>query len=280
MTKKLSIVTDFDGVITDEEAEAVGFIDAYITKLSRKLRIPTQTVRKRLDAIKLGIVSHPREAPKWEFAGWEVAPIAGPYILHSVAASILVKELAKESSSVRQKLKGVDTGKMFENLHYESYQYSGTVFAPYAKHFLKDLSAFGKLTIVTNSKTTAVQKKLGQLLGENSGIKIVGGADKHKIVSDWKGLPEKVKLPGFPKPVYLRRKMYHDALAAIGHVDVVIGDTYELDLALPEAEGIKTVLVTNKLPVLDWERDYYAKYQKNGFAAKSLEKISERLLSE
>lgn len=57
----------------------------------------------------------------------------------------------------------------------------------------------------------------------------------------------------------------------IGHVDLVIGDIYEMDLALPEALGIPTILIaTQETP--SWEIDYY-KSNPTGVAVSDLDDI-------
>jgi hypothetical protein len=78
-----------------------------------------------------------------------------------------------------------------------------------------------------------------------------GDAQKFEVDDDWDGVPKELVVPGLSsRNVLLRRHRYHDRLKALldelgaTWADLtVVGDIFELDLALPLALGAKVVLV-------------------------------------
>lgn len=82
----------------------------------------------------------------------------------------------------------------------------------------------------------------------------------------WAGVPAKLALPGLSRPVLLRRHTYYDILATLLEVEnawfddlVVVGDIFELDLAMPLTAGARVGLVhSNHTP--GYERDFVASH--------------------
>jgi hypothetical protein len=79
-----------------------------------------------------------------------------------------------------------------------------------------------------------------------------GHARKFDVDDEWTGADAELALPGLERPVLLRRRAYHDILKAI--LDeagatffdlVVVGDIFELDLAMPLALGARVGLVAS-----------------------------------
>jgi hypothetical protein len=71
-------------------------------------------------------------------------------------------------------------------------------------------------------------------------------------------------LPGLDRPVLLRRRPYHDVLDQLRRAEgaawedvVVVGDIFELDLALPLAMGARVGLLVNAFTPR-WEQDFLA----------------------
>jgi hypothetical protein len=89
-------------------------------------------------------------------------------------------------------------------------------------------------------------------------------ARKFEVDDAWSGVAAELALPGLARPVLLRRRAYHDILREL--LDdagasfaglTVIGDIFELDLAMPLALGARVGLVaTARTP--DYERAYVA----------------------
>ena len=77
-------------------------------------------------------------------------------------------------------------------------------------------------------------------------------ARKFDVDDAWTGAEAELAMPGLDRPVLLRRRAYHDILRAIlddagkTFADlVVIGDIFELDLAMPLALGARVGLVSS-----------------------------------
>src|SRR5439155_9674811 len=78
----------------------------------------------------------------------------------------------------------------------------------------------------------------------------------------WTAAPDELAMPGLDRPVLLRRREYHDILRAIldeaGRTFaelVVVGDIFELDLAMPLSLGARVGLVSSaRTP--DYERAF------------------------
>ena len=80
--------------------------------------------------------------------------------------------------------------------------------------------------------------------------RVHGFAKKFDLEPAWEGAPAELEIPGLGRPVLLRRRTYHDMLAKVlaeaGSTFeelTVVGDIFELDLALPLALGAKIGLV-------------------------------------
>jgi hypothetical protein len=119
--------------------------------------------------------------------------------------------------------------------------------------------------VVTNAHTDLVDAKLTKLAPRGrERLKVKGDARKYLIEepqpSDarFAAVPESIQFDGLlPRPVYLRRGRYYEALRDIwnqtgtGPEDTLVaGDIYELDLALPAALGSHVQFVSrpNALP--------------------------------
>lgn len=240
MQKRPTVVIDFDGTLTDVWKEALPFSSVYKEKLRKLLDISNAQLEIRFsDAVKT-IRANPGKYG-WENNGIIVAPATvDPYILHRYVAKLLI----------------ATTDELLDQMFKESYKHSDIVFRSGAKKLLSFLRDSCACIIVTNSDPAIVEKKLMTLMGRNHGLIVRGFAKKYDLDPSWNNVPETVQPKGFPRPVYLRRKAYGDILHSLEHVDLVIGDIYELDLALPEALGIPTVLITTQ-ETPSWEIDYY-----------------------
>lgn len=253
--KRPTVVLDFDGTLTDVWKEALPFSSVYKEKLRKFLDISHDQLEKRFsDAVKT-IRANPGKYG-WENNGLIVAPATvDPYILHRSVAKLLIAL----------------TSEQLDQMFTESYQHTDTIFRPSAKRLLSFLRDTGTCIIVTNSDPQIIEKKLITLLGKNHGLSIRGFAKKYDLDPTWNEVPETIQPKGFPRPVYLRRKAYGNILQRIGHVDLVIGDIYDLDLALPEALGIPTILIATKETPL-WETAYYKRHP-TGVAVTNLDDI-------
>ena len=273
MAERSLRVADFDGTVTDLQREAEGYLAVFAEELEARIGMPQAELHGLMETAKSEILANPG-IYGWEYEGLIVAPaVADPYLLSQAQVGVVVEKLRDNPRGLKLP-EPAEMGKFLSELHSISYQLAGVAFRDGALRFVTELHNSGEFAIVTNSGTEAVLKKLKMLLGnEDHGIKVVGEAKKYRVNQQWEKVGESIKPAGFPRPVYLRREEYGKVLTSAGRrVSVVIGDVYELDLALPEALGMTTVLVTSPMTPL-WELKYY-KQHSNGFSAASLDEVT------
>jgi FMN phosphatase YigB (HAD superfamily) len=248
------IVLDFDGTMTDAEAEGRPFRDGYLADLCALVGRPAgdAEIANIADEVEAELVRAP-EAHPFLWMGRAVAPATvDPYLrMVPIAHRILDRFDAIPGAADRSRLLG--------SVLYR-YNYAKTlghpVFRSGASDALRGLR--GTLTwIVTNSDTETVAEKLAALDRDAPGVawltsRVRGQARKFDVDDDWTDAPESLAVPGLDRPVLLRRRHYHAILRAIldeasaEFTDlVVIGDIFELDLAMPLALGARVGLVSS-----------------------------------
>jgi hypothetical protein len=248
------LVLDFDGTMTDAEAEGRPFRDGYVEDLcllvGRKPGDPE--VLAIADEVEAELARAPGSHP-FLWMDRAVAPATvDPYLrMVPIAHRILDRFGAVADPTDRARLLGTVLYK---------YNYAKTlghpVFRPHAGDVLRALA--GTPTwIVTNSDSHAVAGKIAALDHLTPGVawltsRVRGYARKFDVDDTWTGAPAELEVPGLARPVLLRRREYHDILARViaetgaAFADlVVVGDIFELDLALPLALGARVALVTS-----------------------------------
>ena len=151
----------------------------------------------------------------------------------------------------------VDRGRLLGSVLYK-YNYAKTlghpVFRAGAGEVLRALSGM-EAWIVTNSDTHAVAGKVAALDRDTPGVawltsRVRGHARKFDVDDTWTGVDAELPLPGLDRPVLLRRRAYHDILRTVLEASgatfedlVVVGDIFELDLAMPLSLGARVGLV-------------------------------------
>ena len=249
------VVLDFDGTMTDAEAEGRPFRDGYLADLCALVGRPAgdAEIESIADEVERELARAP-EAHPFLWMGRAVAPATvDPYLrMVPIANRILDRFDAFPGAA--------DRGRLLGSVLYR-YNYAKTlghpVFRPGAGEALRGLR--GTPTwIVTNSDTATVAEKLGVLDRESPGVawlatRVRGHARKFDVDDGWASAPESLAVPGLERPVLLRRRHYHAILEAIldeagaGIADlIVIGDIFELDLAMPLAMGARVGLVASE----------------------------------
>jgi hypothetical protein len=248
------LVLDFDGTMTDAEAEGRPFRDGYLDDLAVLVGKPAG------DPDILGIAAEVEaelaaapEAHPFLWMGRAVAPATvDPYLrMVPIAHRILDRYGAIPSAA--------DRGRLLGSVLYK-YNYAKTlghpVFRPGAGDVLRQLAGT-QTWIVTNSDTHAVAGKVAALDHDAPGVawltsRVRGFARKFDVDDDWTGAPAELAMPGLSRPVLLRRRAYHDILKTI--LDdagatfsdlVVVGDIFELDLAMPLSLGARVGLTVS-----------------------------------
>ena len=237
-----TVILDFDGTCTDVEQEAQGFLTAYKQDLAQRLG------RDSLDdawaAAEAEVLAHPHRHGM-VMDGSLVAPPVDLYLLATAVSAVLAPDLDDATT---------------EALFRDNYRFTTCCFKPETKAVLEQLVAGPwDLHIVTNSEPTAVGEKLDALApAGRDAIQLHGNARKFLVADPvthaghawFERVPEEIRVDQWDRQVLPRRGHYFDALASIWSATettpeqtLVIGDVYELDLALPAALGCGVHLV-------------------------------------
>jgi phosphoglycolate phosphatase-like HAD superfamily hydrolase len=133
-------------------------------------------------------------------------------------------------------------------------------FRPGASDFLGRLQQAGvAVWLVSNADLTAMQERLSSLPGADlSTVGVLGNAGKHWLGPGptpdpaFAALPDEQRLAGLPRAVKLKRGLYLGALGEIWRrtgatpsETLVVGDIYDMDLALPAVLGAHVHLIEN-----------------------------------
>ncbi len=249
------LVLDFDGTMTDAEAEGRPFRDGYLEDLAALTGRPPGDLEilAIADEVEAELLRAPASHP-FLWMQRAVAPATvDPYLrMVPIAHRILDRFDALPGAT--------DRGRLLGSVLYK-YNYAKTlghpVFRPGAGDVLRALGGTDAW-IVTNSDTHAVAGKVAALDREAAGVawltsRVRGHARKFDVDDAWTGVDAELVLPGLDRPVLLRRRMYHDILksildsanAAFSEL-VVVGDIFELDLAMPLALGARVGLVASE----------------------------------
>lgn len=248
------LVLDFDGTMTDAEAEGRPFRDGYLDDLCALVGRPAgdREVFALADAIEAELATAPAAHP-FLWMGRAVAPATvDPYLRMVPVANQIFDRFGVMASAV-------DRGRLLGSVLYK-YNYAKTlghpVFRSGAGDVLRALAGT-HAWIVTNSDTHAVAAKVAALDRDAPGVawltsRVRGQARKFDVDDAWTDVPAALALPGLDRPVLLRRRAYYDILRAVlddsgaAFEDlVVVGDIFELDLALPLSLGARIGLVAS-----------------------------------
>jgi hypothetical protein len=268
MGTRTVLVLDFDGTMTDAESEGRPFRDGYLDDLC------TLVGRSAGDAEVLALAAEVEaeleKAPASHPFLWMGRPVApatvDPYLrMVPIAHRILDRWGAMKDP--------VDRGRLLGSVLYK-YNYAKTlghpVFRAKAGETLRTLAG-SPTWIATNSDTHAVAGKIALLDRDVPGVawltsRVRGYARKFDVDDAWTGAPETLAIPGLDRPVLLRRREYHailqhilDEAGATFEDLVVVGDIFELDLAMPLSLGARVGLVTSaRTP--GYEREFVANH--------------------
>lgn len=248
-------VFDFDGTATLSETEALPFVAAYRQDLAALCAVPD--IEARIDALLAAMEADPA---RWAFriGGRAVSPATvDPYLRMSAVGEALFDELGLFTNLA-------DRARVSGALLYRK-NYALTLerpaFRPEAAEVFQSLAG-REVYVVTNSGTEHVQAKITSLGVGWMLPRVRGDARKFSVEDSFERVPAELRLDGLDRPVLLRRRHYFgvlDALreaAGVSWADVwVVGDIFELDLALPFALGANVVLIANdRTP--PWERRF------------------------
>jgi hypothetical protein len=252
MGKKL-LVLDFDGTMTDAEAEGAPYRQGYLEDIALLAGLETQEVLEMADRLDEQVRSDISQFG-WNFGGRIVAPASVDPYLRIMPVARMILDQANAFMNLEER------SRLLDGILYK-YNYTKTriVFRTGARQVLEALAGT-ETYVVTNSHTVPVQNKIKHLGTNADGTnslgwlvdRVTGRAQKYVIDDSFTDIAEAMTLPGLDRPVFLRRRLYHDVLwdllsgAGLGWQDLVVcGDIFELDLALPMAMGATVALMAN-----------------------------------
>lgn len=302
------VVCDFDGVFTDiGDTSAVQgpYLRHYIQHLATLLALTEEEAEEELQAY-LRLVEDRSQEYGWEFGEFIVAPATcDPYVHVRTAATVMLNNRQHFPDTAARDTWQEMVFRTFERHPIPMKSRAPALLALLALHprvaivsnsstepvrgrlegLLRDLEAGdSRYQEILDAAAPACDE--GDNVGaELAGLirplieRVVGGARKAEISPLLQVVEEELRLPGLERPVLLHRGHYYQVLDALRHEAevpwsevVVIGDNFELDLALPLALGADVVLVDNGT-VPSWERDFLEDHPR----ARVVEDLSEIL---
>lgn len=275
--KKNVVVLDFDGTITDVEAEGASYTEGFLRDLAALIGVPkgltaaamTLEVRRHAYTALAEIFAHPTQHAM-EIDGQAVAPaIVDPYLRMTPISKYVLSQLPIQlDPSLRERL---CTGILFK------YNYERTVARPFfrdgAAELIRTLGRRDDLEVwvVTNSGTQAVRDKITRLDRDQGGgcawlaERVRGNARKFVNDPSWAEGPDDLTLPGLHRKVLRRRRNYAGILSGLCGGDfkrlTLVGDIFELDLAMAHALGSRIALFQG-LYTPDYELTYLRSQQR------------------
>ena len=245
------VVLDFDGTLTDADAHAPVFHEASRRELARRLGWDEPRLQPEWERAREAVAALPPEAA-WVVDDHPACPAAGdPYL---VANSVAKRLLSKH----RPGLEDVELTAEVLEVHRAAYEGALPPFRAEARGVLEELCGRVRhVRVVTNSRTRTVERLLDSL-GCRCRERLVvrGDAGKFSVCGSatadarFGSLPETVTWPELGREVHLRRGRYFDVLRGMWDETgtgpastLVVGDVFELDLAMPAALGAHAQLV-------------------------------------
>lgn len=276
------VVLDFDGTLTDADAHAPAFLAASRRALAARLGWDEATVQREWERVDAEVAALPPEAA-WTVDGLDACPAnADPYL---TANGVVRRLLAAHAA-----LAGEELAARVLDVHRAAYEQVAPPFRPDARELLVSLCGGGlRVSVVTNSRTDTVERLLDALaFPGRGGVLVRGDAAKFSVGTDGladprlQALPALIEWPELARPVRLRRGRYFEVLAALWNETathpgstLVVGDNFELDLAMPAALGAHVHLALRASTMPHEER--LARAMARGEASERLAAVLERI---
>lgn len=283
----MKLVSDFDGIWTDQDKEAAYVWNYIINKISDITEFTAAEANELLEGCKKEMNKTP-----YEYGWYNNGKIAAyyredPFGDNNAIFNYIHRAANENSHSVfRQKLfeiknaiikNGYESAEKFSNVCFmdssKEFKESGKLTPhPHAKKALDSVLKKGvNIVVASNSSTEKIEHlflKLGkQPTNERSfkpgNVHARGNTMKFVITPDFEELPQTMNITGKYK-VQLRRKSYFELLVDESP-DYVIGDVFSLDIALPLYLRLKDSRFINMKVIQkvqkhtpDWVKDYLA----------------------
>jgi len=271
------LIWDFDGTLTDGDKSNEPFVEGYKQDLANKLKMHLTELELYWQRGLRKILKNPSKHG-WDINGRIIASALSDSVL--LCQSILYQVLDEVGKFNSPKEKVALRGELFLG----NYGKIKPIFKEGADDCLSEVwNLFGgRVYIITNSRTNSVKKKISTLPSNHSHIPIVGHAKKYILDNKWNKVPIGIRVKGLDRLVYLRRKLYGERLEGITKEKrttlqrlAVVGNIWEMDLALPQYFGA-TIGLTPNLTTPQFEKNIVSQYRK-GFVAWNLEQVYQNL---
>jgi len=291
----LKLLSDFDGVWTNQETEARYVRDYLIKKISELTGDSTDTVKNLIRDCKKDMDTAP-----YDYGWFNNGSVAAYYQEDPFGDNNAILDYINRSgsnksySNFKQHLAQIKDA-ILNKAHKTLAEFSNDCFIKATTQFklegklrpvetagdvVKELNSLGvEIVVVSNSKTEKIEHlffKAGQKTTNDSVLKrgklhARGDAKKFIIDSSYSALPEFLEITNKYK-IPLRRSNYHKILME-EKPDYVIGDVFSLDLALPlylrmhdKSFGKLKVIQRVQKHTPNWVKDYLNKDEFKGIA--------------
>lgn len=293
------VILDFDGTCTLVEETQAAYLEEYQRLLVANVvdeqggaigEAFARDWEQALDAVR----GASPEAGWCVLSGASAAPaFADPYIASGEAVAWLERRWL-ESGGHRPRVPA-----LLYKQAYEKYPAPWRPEVPAVLQQLVDLDV--NVAFVSNSAEATIAARLDTLLAGapelRARISVVGGASKFMVKEiDWdvgadrattkpfRKLAVAQHHPRLDRPIYLRRGSYYRALLRVwgdgkpaAKQTLVVGDIYELDLAMPAAMGAHIHLIERAKPFATCKYERALTKQYGGKISANLEKLPSRV---
>jgi phosphoglycolate phosphatase-like HAD superfamily hydrolase len=274
------VVLDYDVTFTDIRDGAPIYDACYVRALANFLG--KEDLRQEWERLKMQVR---RDSPDlaWQIANKAIAPAAAdPFSLSSEATRKVIADLSGEVDLSDAQLSNAQS-----ELFNVAYPQTPFPFRPDARVVLGILrNSKIAVSFVTNSATDTVQNHLQQALFPSGlgALQVHGGARKFLLGEPstpdphFSALPMSRNVKGLNRPILLQRGKYFDVLRqfwedpnspATPETTLVVGDVWELDLAMPAALGCCVHLIERD-NTYQYEFDEVASLGARGSSSKNL----------
>jgi len=269
-------ILDFDGTFSDIEKEVPRFGRMFFEQVRQRIGASENDMDKLIRSQLRIIQAHPQKYG-WINNGHIVAgALVDPYIEMRVVADLIFQITgAIPDAQARD-----EEFELYFKLKFRSVW---TVFKSDTEATLQTLEQKnpGRNYFVSNSGTAVIQRKLRAFKGMDGLIdRIHGGARKYFVDDDYNTIPETMTIDGLSRPVYLRRRYYHEVIEDLLHQHglqwrdvLVVGDIAEMDLFMPWSAGA-TVALMDHPRVPEYERQFFLSHPRAYLLASPSEIVS------
>ncbi|MEO6774138.1 MAG: HAD family hydrolase [Kofleriaceae bacterium] len=240
------VIFDFDGTCTQVDQVQAKFLDDYRRAIFADDK-PWEAAKARIAKASPNAGWNLMNAPSTAPAG------ADPYILAGEAAALMARERKQEAPNVFAKV----------------YDHNVAPFRPELRDVIEALLKKRlEVAFISNSDKTKIAHRIQDLFHDKphraAQIQVFGGAQKFLVKellvdspvtatqrAQFDQLAPGIRIGELARPVYLRRGAYFEALCATRFPlaeTLVVGDIWELDLAMPAALGAHVHLIQRAEP--------------------------------